>query len=338
MGYHLRDRSIVKRKLSLESEPEYEVKTPAPKRRKTKSASKKKTEVTPTDEQLPKSTTVIKKPKASAKRKTQSSSVQVQVQHKVRQRNRVDRISSLHADAISIRSSSPILESQSISEGGPIERVLNTAELLETILLNVYDGGDSVISSTAMTTVLLSQRVNEFFKATIAGSVKLERALWLLPDEELSNSFAGTMQIRLNPLLRASLRHNRRPFAEASVCQHSAGAFLKIMCTVQGFFGDGCESSKDLILARTAREEYSCEITFRFQGEPIPLHPDFQLRLPRDCTVGDLENAVFSVMTERVGGTGSHIFKTSLEHLRWAPALESAEKLRAVRDKSATKQ
>ncbi|KAK5115639.1 hypothetical protein LTR85_009810 [Meristemomyces frigidus] len=71
------------------------------------------------------------------------------------------------------------------ADSGPVHVVINTPELLESVLLN-FD----------ITTLLLSQRVSHQFKATIDDSVKLQRALWFTIDP----AFA-TNSYQLNPLL-----------------------------------------------------------------------------------------------------------------------------------------
>lgn len=73
-------------------------------------------------------------------------------------------------------------------------RALGTAELLEMILLNLD-----------MRTLLLSQRVNRFFQGVIAGSTKLQQALFfkLDPNSSLEGQPPGydIRQCKLNPLL-----------------------------------------------------------------------------------------------------------------------------------------
>ena len=120
MGYNLRDRSAVKRKLTPELEPEPEVKKPRAKRQRTSKENKK----VDTDEPLPPSATSKSKTKAIPAKKTSTSTVQVSP------RDRIPNATEAHRsndDAISIRSSSPVLESEPHGEIGPVERVLNTA-------------------------------------------------------------------------------------------------------------------------------------------------------------------------------------------------------------------
>lgn len=82
-------------------------------------------------------------------------------------------------------------------ETSAVHRVFNITELLERILLEVTWGDhkcDEYIDDDCddkcdecdqqeegLKTVLLSQRVNKTFEATINGSTKILRALWLLP-------------------------------------------------------------------------------------------------------------------------------------------------------------
>ena len=69
-----------------------------------------------------------------------------------------------------------------------VHTVFHCPELLETLLLNLD-----------MRTLLHTQRVSRQFKATITGSLKLQRALWFLPDP---NIFANDkFQVVGNPMI-----------------------------------------------------------------------------------------------------------------------------------------
>lgn len=75
--------------------------------------------------------------------------------------------------------------------------VFSVPELLEDIL-----------SRLPMTELLLSQRVSKQFKATIEGSVKLQRALFFTPTlAPIAKRTSQTVDIKLNPLLTHTEGH-----------------------------------------------------------------------------------------------------------------------------------
>ncbi|KAK4540515.1 hypothetical protein LTR36_009153 [Oleoguttula mirabilis] len=71
----------------------------------------------------------------------------------------------------------------------PVARVLGTTELLEAIFLDVD-----------LQTLLLSQRTSTFFRSTIVGSTRLQRALFFKQDPQGTSS-DGSERPRRNPLL-----------------------------------------------------------------------------------------------------------------------------------------
>lgn len=60
-----------------------------------------------------------------------------------------------------------------------------------------------------MRTLLLAQRVDRTFKATIDGSVKLQRKLWFLPDTCVVEGALGEEDMAVNPLLDDSPGNNK---------------------------------------------------------------------------------------------------------------------------------
>ncbi|KAK3649194.1 hypothetical protein LTR56_007034 [Elasticomyces elasticus] len=105
-----------------------------------------------------------------------------------------------------------------------ITAVLGTTELLETILLSL-----DTHTCSGLQTLLLSQRVNKTFKATIAGSPRLQEALFFRRTTRVdSQTIASTPQPDVNPLIRdfRALHRGRHDeleirfytFTQTSVC------------------------------------------------------------------------------------------------------------------------
>ncbi|KAK4954158.1 hypothetical protein LTR10_007586 [Elasticomyces elasticus] len=76
--------------------------------------------------------------------------------------------------------------------------VFGTTELLETILLSL-----DTQNCNGLRTLLLSQRVNQVFSATIAGSPRIQEALFFRGTTRVdSQTIESTPQPDVNPLIR----------------------------------------------------------------------------------------------------------------------------------------
>lgn len=130
-------------------------------------------------------------------------------------------------------------------------KVFDIAELLEKILLNVDD----------MRTVLLAQRVDRTFKATIDGSVLLKKKLWLLPDtteEKLEiNPIWKWSRWRVEPL-------RTLPFFETWIC----GSAITVEARIQSLFTLG-GSWKDMIVARQQNSGAAFTVDFVVSLGPL---------------------------------------------------------------------
>ncbi|KAK5121721.1 hypothetical protein LTR85_004596 [Meristemomyces frigidus] len=89
-----------------------------------------------------------------------------------------------------------------VATGDAVSRVINTPELLENILLGLDE-----------TTLLLSQRVNNFFNATITGSSILQQKLFFRPLTAVDEGVTSKNQlgVRRNPIISRLVTINRGP-------------------------------------------------------------------------------------------------------------------------------
>jgi hypothetical protein len=126
---------------------------------------------------------------------------------------------SIMSPSVDVRESTPPTMSTSTSPAPPdtetpqaVAAVIHTPELLEMILLNLHPEHE-------MKTLLLSQRFCKAFANAIAGSKKLQRKLWLLPDPSVK-------QLRYNRLLLEKFRKFGIDdiFPESSGCPQSEPA------------------------------------------------------------------------------------------------------------------
>ncbi|CZT15457.1 uncharacterized protein RCC_01313 [Ramularia collo-cygni] len=110
-------------------------------------------------------------------------------------------------------------QNQNLSSAAP--RVFNIPELLQMILLELRTNIGEPADIAKLKTLLLCQRVNKTFRATVQNSIDLRRALWFeqLPDAEqqLRRTLEGE-ECAINPFFRG---RNKGPLYIGRKSPHS---------------------------------------------------------------------------------------------------------------------
>ena len=172
-------------------------------------------------------------------------------------------------------------------------------EMLENILLDVD-----------MKSLLLAQRVDKTFKATIDGSVKLQKKLWFLPDTCHIEDPESDEDMTVNPLLDDFPYEKRMkpPFGIYNEYRDSKQAFKAFIWSdlpqlpVQ--LGSGPESWRKMQLARpqSERNKFVCHVDVFEESDNYSMIVSREITLECDITASQVPPIMLEFLQEQFPG------------------------------------
>lgn len=179
-------------------------------------------------------------------------------------------------------------------EPSSAQQVLELPELLMLILLE---------DTVDVKTLLLAQRVSKTFEATIQGSARLLRKLWLLPD-------TSEKDLEVTKLLKSTTwgRETRSPLICRRPFDMNMKRSLRLHLEVSSLVGDLPSNWKSLQVVRSRNEkvEMRCRIGGslfdRNRGEFVLIHEEWETMLDATTTVEALLRMARDKIRERNPG------------------------------------